>query len=139
VSILVDTSVWSLALRRASRHLSDSEKLLVAEFAELINEGRAKIIGLVRQELLSGIKDAGQFEKLRKTLRAFPDELVRTEDYEAAAAASNKCRSKGIAVSVSDMLICAVASSRSWAIFSTDPDFKRHAGILPIKLHSARK
>jgi predicted nucleic acid-binding protein len=139
VNVLVDTSVWSLALRRAPRDLSPAEKAAVAELAELINEGRAKIIGLVRQELLSGIKSPGQFAKLQEILRSFPDEPLATSDYESAAAASNQCRSKGLAVSVSDMLICAVAQSRGWAIFSTDPDFKRYASVLPFHLHAIRK
>jgi len=97
------------------------------------------LIGLVRQELLSGIRDAGQYEKLRSILRAFPDEQTSVADYEAAANAGNECRAKGIAVSVSDMLICATALARDWAIFSTDPDFKKYAKILPIQLHTPRK
>jgi len=139
VNVLVDTSVWSLALRRTPRDLNPAEKAVVAELAELINEGRAKILGLVRQELLSGIKTPGQFAKLQEILRSFPDEPLATSDYEAAAAASNQCRSKGLAVSVSDMLICAVAPSRGWAIFSIDPDFKRYAGVLSFHLHGIRK
>jgi predicted nucleic acid-binding protein len=138
VNVLVDTSVWSLALRRARGHLKPTEKTIVAELAELIKEGRAKTIGLIRQELLSSIKDFAQFEELRESLRPFPDEVIDTADYEAAASGSNRCRSKGVAVSVSDMLICAVAQSRSWAIFSIDPDFKRYATPLALKLHSPR-
>jgi len=139
VNVLVDTSVWSLALRRAPRDLSPTERAIVAELAELINEGRTKIIGLVRQELLSGIRNPGQFAKLREILRSFPDEPVGTSEYEAAGAAGNQCRNKGLAVSLSDMLICAVAQSHGWAIFTTDPDFKRYASVLPLRLHAARK
>lgn len=138
MNVLVDTSVWSLALRRPPRRLSSSETAIVAELSGLIQEGRTRILGLIRQELLSGIKAVDQFEKLRLILRAFPDEEARTEDYEAAAIAANKCRSKGIAVSVVDMLICAVADSRDLTIFSTDPDFKRYAAVLSLKLHSVR-
>jgi len=139
VNILVDTSVWSLALRRAPHDLSASEKEIVGELAELINEGRARIIGLVRQELLSGIKTAAQFAKLRDTLSSFPDEEVDTADYELAAALGNRCRSRGLAVSIPDMLICSVAQARAWSVFSTDPDFKRYAGILSLKLHEVRR
>ncbi len=139
MNVLVDTSVWSLALRRKAQDLSTGERSAVAELAELIKEGRARIIGLVRQELLSGIKTSGQFEKLRGILRGFPDEPIGTSDYEAAAKASNDCRTKGIAVSVSDILICAIALARDWSIFAADPDFKTYARILPIKLHLPRK
>jgi predicted nucleic acid-binding protein len=139
VNTIVDTSVWSLALRRRAEDLNEREKQLVVELSELIREGRACIVGLIRQELLSGIKSPEQYEKLRVTLRAFPDEELVTSDYEAAAKASNACRSKGIAISVVDALICAIANSRDWTIFTTDPDFGNYETVLPIKHHNARK
>jgi len=139
VNVLVDTSAWSLALRRASGNLSVTERAVVAELAALIEEGGAKIIGLIRQELLSGIKSSEQFAKLREILAAFPDEPAASEDYERAALFSNRCRSEGVAVSVSDLLICSIAESRGWPIFSTDPDFKRYARILAIRVHNPRK
>jgi predicted nucleic acid-binding protein len=139
VNVLVDTSVWSLALRRKAQDLSAGEKAAVAELTHLIQEGRARIIGLVRQELLSGIKTPAQYEKLRGILRSFPDEVITTSDYEAAAKASNDCRARGVAVSVSDMLICAIALARDWSIFTTDPDFKNYVKALPLKLHAPRR
>ena len=152
MNVLVDTSIWSLALRRKAHELNPYltqglqvqtlkpvERAAVAELTNLVKEGRARIIGLVRQELLSGIKTAGQYEKLRAVLRSFPDEPVSTDDYEAAAKAGNECRSRGVALSVSDMLISAVAMARDWSIFTGDPDFKSYERILPLKLHTARK
>ena len=139
MNVLIDTSVWSLALRRSPRNLNRHKAAIAAELAELVKEGRARIIGIIRQELLSGIKAQPQFEKLREVLRAFPDEPLHTADYAAAALASNQCRSKGLAVSVSDMLICAVAQSRDWAIFSTDPEFSRYPKTTSIKLHEVRQ
>ena len=139
MNVLVDTSIWSVALRRKAHELNPVERAAVAELGNLVKEGRAKIIGLVRQELLSGIKTADQYEKLRAVLRAFPDEAVSTSDYEAAAKAGNECRARGVAVSVADMLICAVAMAREWAIFAADSDFKAYAKILPLKLHTLRK
>src|SRR5579862_7630717 len=132
MNVLVDTSVWSLALRRKSESLSASEKLLVAELAELIREGRARMIGLVRQELLSGIKTAAQYEKLRTDLRHFPDVAIDTSDYELAAEAGNRCRAKGVVVSIVDILLCAVAMRREWAIFTTDPDFLNYSKVVPL-------
>jgi predicted nucleic acid-binding protein len=138
VSTLVDTSIWSLALRRKSHHLSGAEQALVAELAELVKAGRARLLGIVRQELLSGIKTAEQYERLRTTLRSFPDEVVETTDHELAAKSSTECRSKGIAVSIVDALICAVSLSRDCSIFTSDPDFKTYASVLKIKLHTPR-
>jgi predicted nucleic acid-binding protein len=139
MKVLVDTSVWSLALRRKAQDLNQQEGLRVAELTELVREGRAGMLGLIRQELLSGIKTNAQFEELRKTLRAFPDEPVGVEDHEAAAKAGNACRAKGIAVSVVDILICAVALRRGMAVFATDPDFGHYARELNLKLHSLRE
>jgi predicted nucleic acid-binding protein len=63
---------------------------------------------------------------------------IATSDYEAAAKASNDCRSRGIAASVVDALICQIALARQWSIFTTDPDFKAYARVLRIKLHAPR-
>ncbi len=139
MNVLVDTSIWSLALRRKAHDLNPVERAAVAELTNLIQEGRARIIGLIRQELLSGIKTPSQYEKLRAVLRSFPDEPVTTADYEAAAKAGNDCRARGVAVSVSDILVCAIAIARDWSIFAADPDFKSYARILPLKLHTPRK
>jgi hypothetical protein len=138
MNVLVDTSVWSLALRRKPQDLTAAEQSIVDELADLTREGRVRTIGLIRQELLSGIKAATQYEKLRVALRAFPDEAIETLDYEAAAKASNECRSRGIAAPSVDALICHIALSRQWGIFTTDPDFKAYAKSLPIKLHAPR-
>jgi predicted nucleic acid-binding protein len=138
MKVLVDTSIWSLALRRRPRDLNPRENLLAGELTELIREGRVAIIGLIRQELLSGIKSSAQFEELRKTLRAFSDQPVEIEDYEAAASASNVCRARGIATTIVDMLICTVAQRRSMSVFTTDPDFGKYARCIPVKLHSVR-
>jgi len=138
VNVLVDTSVWSLAFRRKSQSLSASEKLLVQELSEIIREGRARIIGLVRQELLSGIKTAEQYETLRLYLRSFRDEAVTTSDHEDAAKAGNRCRAKGVVLSIVDILLCAVAMKREWAVFTTDPDFLSYAKVLPLTLHAPR-
>src|SRR5215470_12535677 len=138
MNVLVDTSVFSLALRRKNESLSANERFLVAELSELIREGRARMIGLIRQELLSGIKATEQFEKLRVHLRSFPDEVVDTSDYEEAAKSGNRCRAKGVAVSIVDVLLCAIAIRRQWTIFTTDPDFSSYAKVLPLRIHTPR-
>jgi hypothetical protein len=139
MNILVDTSVWSLALRRKREHLSTAERSLVAELSELIREGRARIIGLVRQELLSGIRTIEQYERLRLHLRSFPDEPIDISDHEEAATAGNQCRRKGIVVSIVDVLLCAIVMKREWAIFTTDVDFTNYAKVLHVRIHAPRK
>ena len=134
MDVLIDTNIWSLALRRAKAHLSAEESASAAVLAELIREGRAKMIGPIRQEVLSGIRETAQFNRLRRQLQSFPDEPLVTEDFEHAAQCNNQCRSKGISGSHTDFLLCAVALGRSWQIFTTDPDFNSYASVLALGL-----
>jgi hypothetical protein len=97
------------------------------------------LIGAIRQELLSGIRDFRQFEALRQTLRGFPDVAMQKTDYEGGAEFSNRCRARGIQGSHVDFLLCAVAVRRSMSIFSADQDFKAFEQVLPIKLHETRQ
>jgi len=137
MTVLVDTPVWSLALRRRPEHLSESQQGLVNVLAELIREGRAQMLGPVRQELLSGIREETQYKRIREYLRAFREPSLEAEDYEDAARMSNRCRSGGTAGSSVDFLICAAAHRRGWAILTTDRDFQNYASVLPLRLHSA--
>jgi len=136
--VLVDTSVWSLALRRRARDLAPEQKRIRQELAELIREGRAQLLGVVRQELLSGIRGETQYEGLRADLRAFDDPRMTVDDYEEAGRAHNRCRARGVAGSTIDFLVCAAALRRDWPIFTTDQDFLRYARCLPIRLHHPR-
>lgn len=133
--VLVDTPVWSLALRRRPEHLNGEEQRVVETLAELIREGRVQILGPIRQEMLSGIREDAQFRELRDHLRAFPEHPLETVDYEEAARMNNRCRARGIAGSAVDFLICAAALRRRWAIFTTDQDFENYASVLPLHLH----
>jgi len=134
MNVLVDTSVWSLAFRRDAPRGTPTE----GELRELIGEGRVLMLGAIRQELLSGIRTAEQFKKLRDRLRAFPDMPLSEADYEEAANCFNRCRSRGVQGSNTDFLMCAVALRRSAAILTTDGDFPRFARILQVKLHQPR-
>ena len=130
MKVLVDTSVWSLALRR-SRMAPVPE---VVELRSLIEEGRVAVIGPIRQELLSGVRDAAAFQSLREHLQAFPDETLETADFERAAEHFNACRTRGVHGSNTDFLICAAAERRGLPILTTDEDFQRFARLLPIEL-----
>lgn len=133
--VLVDTSVWSLALRRKQTDLSPAENGLKTSLQELVEQGRAQIVGPVRQELLSGIRVDRAFRKVRDALRAFDEPQLRIQDYEEAARISNICRAQGIAGSPVDFLICAIAHLRDWQVFTTDRDFIRYSKVLPLRLY----
>lgn len=135
MNVVVDTSVWSLALRRHGAATRAGEAL---ELAELIREGRAVMLGPVRQELLSGVPVQKQYDTLRDHLRAFPDLVLEGEDYEEAAASYNRCRARGVQGSNTDFLICAVSARRRLAVLTTDADFRHFARVLPIQLHQPR-
>jgi predicted nucleic acid-binding protein len=130
VKVLVDTSIWSLALRKAS----GPDPRARQQLAELIAGHRAQIIGPIRQELLSGIKDERQFEDLSGHLSAFPDLAVVADDYVMAAKFFNLCRKNGIQGSNTDFLICAVSIRNRLSILTADDDFRQFSKVLPISL-----
>jgi predicted nucleic acid-binding protein len=135
VKVLVDTSVWSQALRRQKQEIVPNTSLQVVQrLGSLIEDGRVAMLGPIRQELLSGIKTQAQFESLRHILSAFPDEKLDAEDYELAANSFNACRQLGIQGSNTDFLICAVSLAKKWPIFSLDKDFERYQKCLPLIL-----
>jgi predicted nucleic acid-binding protein len=134
--VLVDTSVWSLALRRRLVGLSEAELRLVGGLNELVRAGRVQLLGTVRQELLSGIREATQFQRIRAHLQSFEDVTLTADDYEEAARMSNRCKRLGIASSAADMLICAVSGRQRWEIFSTDRDFVRYGRVLGLRLYA---
>jgi predicted nucleic acid-binding protein len=135
VTVLVDTTIWSLALRRRAHQLSPLEKRLVEEWADLVTSGRAVLTGPVHQEVLSGIRSDEVFEALQEKLAAFHYFENLPSDYVQAARFFNLCRSGGIVGSHVDMLICALAHRHGVPIFTTDPDFLGYAKRLPIRLH----
>jgi predicted nucleic acid-binding protein len=132
--VLVDTSVWSLALRRDIAERGPHER----ELRELLGEGRVVMMGPIRQELLSGIRTESQFKQVRGKLRAFGDVGLLREDHEDAALCFNRCRTAGVQGGSVDFLICAVARRRKLAIFTTDVDFKHYTKVLGVKLHEVR-
>jgi len=135
VRALVDTSVWSLALRRTNTDLSRKEAHAVDLLKELIRDGCAVVIGPIRQEILSGIPDEAQFRKLKAKLRAFEDLGITSDDYELAAEFYNACRKTGVQGSHIDFLICAVAARNQLPVFTLDADFERYAQPLGISLY----
>ena len=134
MKVLVDTSIWSLVLRRDAKQNQE----LKTELSEIIKEVRVQIIGPIRQEILSGIKSAKQFEELKFYLSSFPDLELETNDFEQAAEFFNSCRNKGIQGSNTDFLICSVALNNDLEIFANDKDFENYKRHIPITLYSPR-
>jgi predicted nucleic acid-binding protein len=135
MKVLIDTCIWSEALRHKKKKISS---ITTSELIELIKEARVEIIGAIRQEILSGIKSKKQFEELREQLKEFHDVEMTTTDYEKAAENFNMLRSKGIQGSNTDFLICAVAERLGIPIYTTDNDFRKFKKYLPIQLYMPR-
>ena len=134
--LLVDTSVWSLAFRK--KELTDSDKEIIKRLTKAIRDLEIEIIGPIRQEILSGIKEKNQFEELKSKISIFKDLETKTTDYELAAEYYNSCRIHGIQGSHIDYLICAVAVNNNLRIFTLDNDFIYYKKHLPIKIESKR-
>jgi len=139
MKVLVDISVWSLALRRKKTKLNTSELQIIEELIELVKDSRVILIGPIRQEILSGIVSKSQFMKLKKRLRAYDDFLITINDYEIASEFFNACHNNGIQGSHIDFLICAVSHNNNFSIFTTDKDFNNYSKYIEIQLHQIRE
>jgi len=134
VKIIVDTCIWSIALRREIHN----ENIIISELTELIKEVRVQCIGAIRQEILSGIKSKKQFHLVNSHLSAFSDLKLCEPDYQLAAEYFNFLRSKGIQGSNTDFLICAASTNYNMPIFTLDKDFDLFKKHIPIQLHQIR-
>jgi len=136
MKIIVDTCVWSIALRRSD---IPSPAPHAVELGNLVHDNRVQLVGSVRQELLSGIRSEVQFKKLETHLASFPDLPATSSDYVLAARFFNLCRAKGVQGSNTDFLICALAVQNRMPIYTIDQDFIHFAKLLPITLHQPEK
>lgn len=92
------------------------------------------MLGIIRQECLSGIKEPAQWAKLKDILQGFPDQLATSEDHLVASDYFNRCRRQGIQGGAADFLICAQAVHRKLPILTLDKDFEHYEKVLPITL-----
>jgi len=134
MKVLVDTPIWSYALRSQNNKYQSE----INELAFLIRDQRALIIGPIRQEILSGYSDLQKFTELKERLSYFENTPILNGDYELAAELCNNCRIKGIQGSHIDLLICAVASRLDVPIFTTDNDFRKYQTIISTKLYKVK-
>lgn len=129
--ILVDTSIWSLALRRKKESNSSAADLLKKH----IEAGEyVCLIGIILQEILSGVTTDKLFNQLKDHLSAFPMIAVEREDYVRAAQLRNDCKKKGVQVGTIDALIAAVCIKNDLLLLSTDKDFQLIANNSQLKL-----
>jgi predicted nucleic acid-binding protein len=137
VNLLVDTSVWSLFLRRQKRN--DADPYVVRLRYHLEGEDCIHLIGLILQELLDGVKDHKQFNVLRDYLEPFPLIELDREDYVEGSRLRNYCRGRGIQASPADFLISAACIRRNYPLLTADADFRHiavHSKLILIPFNS---
>jgi predicted nucleic acid-binding protein len=129
VSVLVDTSVWSLALRRDEPASSREVESLRAA----IERGAVCLVGVVLQELLQGFPSPDRTRRLLEYLAPFPVLALHRGDYVYAAEIRNKCRARGVSISTVDAQIAAAAINHRCALLTLDRDFDGIARHFPLR------
>jgi len=131
LSLFVDTSVWSLALRRNAPS-SASE---VAALIRAIETGETILTtGLVLQELLQGFSGPKAREPILDRFSAVPLLAPDRNDHIAAAALRNRCRRAGIQVGTIDALLAQLCVHHDLTMLATDNDFKHIASHCALKV-----
>jgi len=130
MAVLVDTSVWSLALRR-SPPSGAREVTLLRSYLE-----RGNVIvttGLILQELLQGFQGPTARKKIIKSFSMLPVLAPALDDHIEAAGLRNHCRRKGVQVGTIDALIARLCIRHELPLLTTDRDFEtmsRHCDLV---------
>ena len=130
MNVLVDTSVWSIALRRDQP--SPGRELEALRAA--IERGEVCLLGVVLQEVLQGFTSLERTRRLVEDLAAFPLLSLHRGDYVYAAEIRNKSRAKGLAISTINAQIAAAAINHRCALLTLDRDFAGVARHFPLQL-----
>jgi len=130
LNVLVDTSVWSLALRRdAPPDLPE-----VRELRRLLDEGVACCTGLVLQELLQGFSKPKANKRIISYFSALPLLVPDRDDHIHAAGLRNLCRRKGIQAGTIDALLAQLCMRYELTMLTTDRDFHHIAAVVPLSV-----
>lgn len=128
MNTLVDTSVWSLALRRDSP--PD-----IAELDELKRALRAGMVvstGLVLQELLQGFSRPKAHKLIVERFRALPLIVPDRDDHIGAAELRTRCRRRGVQVGTIDALLAQLCIRHELQMLTTDRDFRSVGKVVPL-------
>lgn len=122
MSLFVDTSVWSLALRRDS----PAEMPEVHALARAIQSGQELVTtGLVLQELLQGFAGPKAPGKIIERFAPLPLVSPDRRDHIEAAELKNACRRSGIQLGTIDALLARLCIRHGLTMLTTDEDFNR--------------
>jgi predicted nucleic acid-binding protein len=130
MNLFVDTSVWSLALRRDD----DSGAPEVARLREaLLSQESIVTTGLVLQELLQGFRGPKARDAIVERFAALPLVVPDRDDHVAAAELRNTCRRKGIQIGTIDALLIQLCCRHELTMLSTDQDYDHAAKHVPLR------
>lgn len=133
MSLFVDTSVWSLALRRNGAGSRESPH--VEALVRALRAGEPIFTtGLVLQELLQGFSGPRQRDRIVEHFAALPFLVPDRTDHIAAAELRNRCRRRGAQVGTIDALLAALCIRHELTLLSADADFVRVADREPLRL-----
>lgn len=132
MNIVVDTSVWSLVLRRDLVNERDAH---VLTFRACVEAGHCLVLlGPILQELLDGLRSAKQFSRLLSVLEPIPMAPLDRGTFVLAARMRNECRNNGIQAGPTDFLIAAACVESGWPLLTADQDFQRIAASTGLVL-----
>lgn len=132
MNIVVDTSVWSLVLRRG---VVDEQDVHVRAFRACIDDGHELVLlGPILQELLDGLRSERQFSRLLSVLRPVRLAPIHRDTYVLAARMRNRCRKKGVQAGPTDFLIAAACVESGYPLLTADRDFERIAACTELIL-----
>jgi predicted nucleic acid-binding protein len=134
VSLFVDTSVWSLALRRD--RASGAPEILALRRA--LEGGDAVVTtGLILQELLQGFAGPRARRQIIERFSALPLLVPDREDHVEAAEVRNRCRRAGVQIGTIDALLAQICIRYELTLLTTDRDFELAASHCPLRVWSA--
>ena len=131
MTLLVDTSVWSLALRRDA---AGNEPEVLALREALMGSDVVVTTGLVLQELLQGFSGPTAREQLVERFASLPLLQPDREDHIAAADLRNACRRAGVQLGTVDALLAQLCMRHDLTLLSTDKDFVHAAQHCALRI-----
>jgi predicted nucleic acid-binding protein len=135
MTLLVDTSVWSLALRRDVKAIEPE----VHELKEaLFGADVVVTTGLVLQELLQGFSGPKAQSQIVERFSALPLIQPDRHDHIGAAALRNACRQGGVQIGTIDALLAQLAIRHDLTLLTTDKDFTHAAKHCALRVWPAK-
>lgn len=131
MTLLVDTSVWSLALRRDQDAAVSQVKALRAAL-----EGEEIVVttGLVLQELLQGFAGPRARKVIVERFAALPMLSPDRQDHVDAAELRNRCRRAGVQIGTIDALLAQLCIRHHITLLTTDNDFVHAAAHCTLRV-----